>query len=104
MAYRVVDVSKFGRKAEKEEFVIALIEKKVRDIEGVGKVVVYCNLTEKVEIIAGALGYNTFYYNAVGKKVILDDFRTGKRRVIIVINALGIDINIPDIQCVVHAD
>jgi len=75
----VVDISEFGRKAEKEKFIIALIKKKVRDIEGVGKVVVYYNLMEKVEIIAGALGYNTFYYNMVGKKVILDDFRIGKR-------------------------
>ncbi|KAJ9639572.1 hypothetical protein H2199_006607 [Coniosporium tulheliwenetii] len=104
VAYRVVDISEFGRKADKEEFVLALIEKKVRDAEGVGKVVVYCNSTTKVRTIADGLSCDAFYHDAVGKEAMLEDFRTGKRRVIMATNALGIGIDIPDIRCIVHAD
>ncbi|KAJ9655822.1 hypothetical protein H2201_008717 [Coniosporium apollinis] len=85
VAYRVVDISEFGRKADKEEFVLALIEKKVRTI-------------------ADGLSCDAFYHDAVGKEAMLEDFRTGKRRVIMATNALGIGIDIPDIRCIVHAD
>jgi hypothetical protein len=42
-----------------------------------GKVVVYSNLVLKVKELAKQLGYNAYYYKAVGKASILQAFAAG---------------------------
>ncbi|KAF2812020.1 uncharacterized protein BDZ99DRAFT_384984, partial [Mytilinidion resinicola] len=62
-----------------------------------GKVVVYSSIVGKVKRIAQVLDYSAYYYNIVGKISILSEFINGKQQVIIVISALGIEVDIPDI-------
>ena len=65
------------RQEEKESIVLELIRKKVYKYR-IGKVVVYYNTVRKVKRIIEGLGYNTYYYNTVGKDSILIDFIEGK--------------------------
>ncbi|KAF2801246.1 uncharacterized protein BDZ99DRAFT_403750, partial [Mytilinidion resinicola] len=68
------------------------------------KVVVYSSIVGKVKKIAQALDCSAYYYNAVGKASILSKFIDGRQRVIIVISALGIEVDIPDIRCIIYID
>jgi hypothetical protein len=43
----------------------------------IGKVVVYSNLVPKVKKLAKQLGYNAYYYKAVGKASMLQAFAVG---------------------------
>jgi superfamily II DNA helicase RecQ len=62
-----------------------------------GKVIVYSNLVLKVKELAKKLGYYAYYYKAVGKASILEEFAVGKKHIIIATSALGIGVNILDI-------
>ncbi len=62
-----------------------------------GKVIVYSNLVLKVKKLAKKLDYYVYYYKAIGKVSILEEFAAGKKRVIVAISALEIGVNILDI-------
>ena len=62
-----------------------------------GKVIVYSNLVLKVKKLVKKLGCYIYYYKAIGKVSILEEFAIGKKRIIIAISALGIGVNILDI-------
>jgi RecG-like helicase len=51
----------------------------------------------KVKELVRKLGCYAYYYKAVGKVSILEEFTTGKKQVIIAISALEIGVNILDI-------
>jgi superfamily II DNA helicase RecQ len=63
----------------------------------IGKVVVYSNLVLKVKELAKKLGCYAYYYKAVGKASMLEEFATGKKHIIVATSALGIGVNILDI-------
>ena len=62
-----------------------------------GKVVIYSNLVLKVKKLVKKLGCYVYYYKAIGKASILEEFAIGKKRIIIATSALGIGVNILDI-------
>jgi RecG-like helicase len=51
----------------------------------------------KVKELAQKLGCYAYYYNAIGKASMLEDFIAGKQRVIVATSALEIGVNIPNI-------
>ena len=96
MAYCIIRVGKAAKKKEVEEIVLGIVQQKLRKHK-TGKVVVYGNLVLKVKELAKKLGCYVYYYKAIGKVSILEEFATGKKRIIIAISALEIGVNIPDI-------
>lgn len=62
-----------------------------------GKVIVYSNLVLKVKELAKKLNYYIYYYKAIGKASILEEFTIGKKQVIVAISILKIGVNILDI-------
>ena len=103
VAYRVVDISGMGRRGDKEEVVLGLIERQFRKYAA-GKVVVYGNTVRKVKGMAEALGCDAYHHDAIGKERMLEDFRGGRQRMIVATSALGMGVDIPDIRCIVHVD
>ncbi|KAJ4392412.1 hypothetical protein N0V91_011400 [Didymella pomorum] len=103
VAYRVIRVGKAAKKKEVEEMVVCTVQQKLRKHKK-GKVVVYGNLVLKVKELAQALGCYAYYYKGVGKASMLEEFAVGKQRVIVVMSALGMGVDIPDIWCIVHID
>jgi superfamily II DNA helicase RecQ len=69
-----------------------------------GKIIIYSNLVAKVKTLAEKFSCDTYYYNAVGKASILADFIASKQRIIVATSALGIEVDIPDIRCIIHVD
>ena len=57
----------------------------------------YANLVLKVKELAKKLAYNAYYYHAKGKADMLARFIAREKQVIIVTNALGIGVDIPNI-------
>jgi hypothetical protein len=51
----------------------------------------------KVKELVKKLDYHVYYYKAVGKASMLEEFTASKKQVIVVISALGIGVNILDI-------
>ena len=62
-----------------------------------GKVIVYSNLVLKVKKLVKKLEYYVYYYKAISKVSILEEFTIGKKHIIVAISALEIGINILDI-------
>jgi superfamily II DNA helicase RecQ len=69
-----------------------------------GKIVIYSNSVAKVKTLAEKFGCNAYYYNTVGKASMLANFIASKQQVMVAISALGIRVDIPDIQCIIHVD
>ena len=103
VAYRVVDTSGMGGRGDKEKAVLGLIEERFQK-HAAGKVVVYGSTVRKVKRIAEALGCDAYHHDAEGKDRMLEDFRAGRRRMIVATSALGMGVDIPDIRCIVHVD
>jgi superfamily II DNA helicase RecQ len=99
----VIKVGKAAKKKEVEEIVLRMVRQKLRKHK-TGKVVVYGNSVPKVKALAEQLGYNVYYYKAVGKASMLQAFAAGNQRVIVATSALGMGVDIPDIRCIVHID
>jgi superfamily II DNA helicase RecQ len=64
--------------------------------------VIYGNSVAKVKKLAKLLACNAYFYNAVGKASMLAGFIEGKQRVIVVMSALGIGVDIADIRCIIY--
>lgn len=82
VAYRVVDISRVGRRGDKEKMVLGLIDKQFQRY-ATGKVVVYCNTVPKVKRIAEGFGCDAYHHHAIGKDSMLEDFREGRQRMIV---------------------
>ncbi|EFQ92357.1 hypothetical protein PTT_10560 [Pyrenophora teres f. teres 0-1] len=96
IAYRVVRVEKERKRQEVEATVLAMVQQKVRKYKS-GKIIVYSNLVPKVKGLAEKLKCHAYYYYAVGKASMLEEFIGGKQRVIIATSALGIGVDVPNI-------
>jgi superfamily II DNA helicase RecQ len=66
------------------------------------KLIVYGNLKLKVKALAEQLDYYAYYADAVGKASMLAEFIAGKQRVIVATSALGISVDILDVQCIIY--
>lgn len=74
-----------------------------------GKAVIYTTSIERVERLGLALGYATFFSNVnstEGKAAQLEAWRQSNRAegVVVATNTLGLGINIPDVQLMIHAN
>ncbi|KAF1922377.1 P-loop containing nucleoside triphosphate hydrolase protein [Didymella exigua CBS 183.55] len=69
-----------------------------------GKLIVYGNLKLKVKALAEQLDCHAYHADAVGKPTMLADFMAGKQRVIVATSALGMGVDILDVQCIIHID
>ncbi|CAN9448941.1 unnamed protein product [Alternaria alternata] len=96
-------LGKAAKKKEVEEIVLGIVQQKLRKHK-TGKVVVYGNLVPKVKELAKKLDCHAYYYKAVGKASMLEEFAAGKKRVIVATSALGMGVDIPDIWCIIHID
>lgn len=103
VAYRVIKVGRVAKKQEVEEMVLGVVRQKLRRYKK-GKVVIYGNSVRKVQALAQRLGCHAYYHDAVGKASMLEDFMSGRGRVIVATSALGMGVDIPDIRCIVHID
>lgn len=103
VAYRVIKVGRAAKKQEVEEMVLGVVRQKLRRYKK-GKVVIYGNSVRKVQALAQRLGCHAYYHDAVGKASMLEDFVSGRGRVIVATSALGMGVDIPDIRCIVHID
>jgi superfamily II DNA helicase RecQ len=97
----VIRVGKAAKKKDVEEIVLRIVRQKLRK-HRTGKVVVYGNLVPKVKALAKQLGCDAYHYDAVGKTSLLQEFAAGNKRVVVATSALGMGVDIPDIQCIVH--
>jgi superfamily II DNA helicase RecQ len=57
-----------------------------------------------VKALAAALGCEGYYHDVEDREGRLERFMTGKSRVMVATNALGMGINIPDIRVIWHVD
>jgi superfamily II DNA helicase RecQ len=69
-----------------------------------GKIVIYGNSVAKVKTLAEKFSCDAYYHNAVGKASILADFMASKQQVIVATSALGIEVDILNIQYIIHVD
>jgi superfamily II DNA helicase RecQ len=74
-----------------------------------GKGIVYCKAKTRVkEITKGVLdGCAVAFHGDMDSREragVLDAFRTGKTKVVVATNALGMGVDIPDIEWIIHAD
>jgi superfamily II DNA helicase RecQ len=100
--YRLKDVN--GYKAEeKEAAVMRSIKRKLREYQQ-DKMMIYYYSVDKMKALAAALGYENYYHDVENREGRLERFVTGKSRVMVATNALGMRIDIPDIRVVWHVD
>jgi superfamily II DNA helicase RecQ len=106
VAYRVVKVGRARKKKEVEKIVTSIAQQKLRKHRGKGsKVIVYSNSVPQIKELARQLRCHAYHHNAVGKASMLDKFiasKGRKGRVIAATSALGIGINIANVQCIIH--
>jgi superfamily II DNA helicase RecQ len=96
-------VGKAVKKEEMEAMVLGMVRQKLKKFK-TGKVVIYGNSVLKVTELAQKLGCHAYYYKAMGKASMLEDFMAGKQRVIVATSALGMGVDIPDIRCIIYMD
>jgi hypothetical protein len=89
VAYWVIKVGKAVKKEEMEAMVLGMVRQKLKKFK-TGKVVIYGNSVLKVTELAQKLGCHAYYYKAMGKASMLEDFMAGKQRVIVATSALGL--------------
>jgi superfamily II DNA/RNA helicase len=73
-----------------------------------GKGVVYCKAKKRVKELVeeGLVQCDAFHgdMNTRERATALEAFRTGKTRIVVATNALGMGVDIPDIEWIIHAD
>jgi len=81
---------------KKEEFIIQMIQKVMRDyVEE--KIVMYCNSMRKMKKLMKALDCESYYHHAKQKDEKLKRFQDDEKRVIVTTSALRLKIDILDI-------
>jgi superfamily II DNA helicase RecQ len=103
VAYQVIRVDKRLQKQEVETVVVNKVRQKMRQYKS-GKIIIYGNSVAKVKTLAEKFGCDAYYHNAVGKASMLANFIAGKQRVMVATSALDIEVDIPDIQYIIHVD
>jgi superfamily II DNA helicase RecQ len=103
ITYQVVRVGKAVKAKKVEQIVVKLVQQK-RQKYRTEKIIIYSSSVARVKELAQKIGYQAYYHNAVGKAGVLEAFTGGTQQVIIATSALGIEINISDIQCIIHID
>lgn len=101
IAYCVIDISQTGRTAFKEELMLSLIKQKLAS-QAEGKMVIYGNSAGKVQKLAEQLGCDRYHHHASEKERMLNDLVEGRQWVIVVTSALGLGVDITNIQVVIH--
>ena len=88
---------------KKEEFIIQMIQKVMRDyVEE--KIVMYCNSMKKMKKLIKALDCESYYHHMKQKDEKLKRFQNDEKRVIVTTSALRLRIDILDIQVIIHVD
>ena len=64
----------------------------------------YSNSVDRVERLAEMLGCLSIHVNEEDKAEYFQALRRGEHRVVVTINALGMRVDNPNIQCVIHVD
>ena len=100
--YAVVKPGGRLKKKEHDEFIASMVA-------GMhGKGIVYCKAKTRVKEVtkAGLGGCDAFHGDMDNhqRATVLEAFRTGKTQVIVATNALGMGVDIPDIEWIIHAD
>jgi superfamily II DNA helicase RecQ len=103
IAYSVVRVKKERKREEVEEIILKAVQQKLRKYKQ-GKVVVYSNSVPKVKALAEKLYCQAYHHNAAGKASMLEGFMEGKQQVIVATSALGMGVDVPNIQCIIYID
>ncbi|KAL4788731.1 P-loop containing nucleoside triphosphate hydrolase protein [Aspergillus venezuelensis] len=67
-----------------------------------GRVIIYANIKSQVEAISQELGCEPYHSKVVNQAGVMQWFQDGQTQVIAATSALGMGINIPNIQCVIH--
>jgi superfamily II DNA helicase RecQ len=91
------------KKQEVEAVVVNKARQKMQQYK-LGKIVIYSNLVAKVKTLAEKFSCDAYYYNAVGKASMLANFIASKQQVIVATSALGIEVDILNIRCIIHVD
>jgi superfamily II DNA helicase RecQ len=103
VAYQVMRVDKGLQKQEVETVVVNKVRQKMRQYKS-GKIIIYGNSVAKVKTLAEKFSCDAYYHDTVGKASILADFIAGKQRVMVATSALGMEVDIPNIRCIIHVD
>ena len=87
------------------EAICQLVEKKLEQYLAPSKIVVYGGSVEQMVAIGEALGCPIYHYSIddrARKARWMKELMEGKHRVIVAINALGLGVDLPDIQVVIY--
>jgi len=82
-----------------------LVEEKLEQYAAPSKIIVYGGSVEQTIAIGEALECPIYYCNVddrAGKARRMKELMEGKHRVIAATNALGLEVDLPDIQVVIH--
>ncbi|KAF2865192.1 hypothetical protein BDV95DRAFT_632417 [Massariosphaeria phaeospora] len=90
IAYRIVKLGKEAKRQEAEAIVLRAVRQKLRKYK-TSKIIVYSNLVPKA-----------YYYHAVSKAGMLEEFIASRQRIIVATSALGTSVDVPDIRCIVY--
>jgi superfamily II DNA/RNA helicase len=101
--YTVVRLGNRLRREEHDGFIANMVTRMH------GKGIVYCKAKTRVKEIAkgGLDGCAAAFHGDMDSRQragVLDAFRTGKMKVVVATNALGMGVDIPDIEWIIHAD
>lgn len=100
--YQVMKV-KSDDQEKKEEFIVQMIQKVMRDYVK-EKIVMYCNSMRKMKKLMKALNCESYYHHVKQKNEKLKRFQDNEKRVIVTTSALSLKINILDLQVIIHVD
>ena len=64
----------------------------------------YSNSVDRVERLAEILGCLSIHVNEEDKAEYFQELRQGEYRIVVAINALGMGVDIPNIQYVIHVN
>ncbi|KAF2866458.1 hypothetical protein BDV95DRAFT_680035 [Massariosphaeria phaeospora] len=91
IAYRIVKLGKKAKRQEVEAIVLRAVKQKLRKYK-TGKIIVYSNLVPKA-----------YYYYAVSKAGMLEEFIASQQRIIVATSALGTGVDVPNIRVLEYA-
>jgi RecQ family ATP-dependent DNA helicase len=106
LQYSVEQLPLRTTKDEKDEYILRLVRRKLKGLNGAGKLIVFCNSIAQTVELAAKLNCEAYYsrLESQEKAYILDDFRKKSEAIIVATSALGMGVDIPDIRVVIHVD